>query len=171
MRLGWTLLGFTAGCGLISGLDQLDVTDGSADASQEDADATLDAPDQKDVVVPPDADAGCPVEQGRYSMQLSGTGCGNTVAIPECIMQSACTITLSFTQSGGSSGISGSVTIASDGSFTNATITEGTNNTRTGCTGSWSDTSTTATLVIDCGGVNTSQSCVATLTRTSAVCN
>ena len=39
-----------------------------------------------------------------------------------------------------------------------------------GCTGSWS--STTSNLTIDCGGTGTSQSCVVTLTRTSkASCN
>jgi hypothetical protein len=54
-----------------------------------------------------------------------------------------------------------------DGSFTGAAITEGTGN-RTGCTGTWN--AGTSTLTVDCGGVGSSQSCIATLTRSSLTC-
>jgi hypothetical protein len=57
--------------------------------------------------------------------------------------------------------------IQSDGSFYGASITEGTGQ-RSGCTGTWNQQ--THTLVIDCGGTNSNQSCIATLVRTSETC-
>jgi hypothetical protein len=115
----------------------------------------------------PDAslDAGpCPNQAGAYSIALSGAGCGDLSATaPECITQSACAVT--FTASAG--GLAGTASLGMDGSFTGAAITEGTGN-RTGCTGTWN--AGTSTLTLDCGGVGSSQSCVATLTRTSQSC-
>jgi hypothetical protein len=110
-------------------------------------------------------DAGpCPDQHGAYTIALSGQGCGDLSATgPECVTQSACAIT--FASTGG--GLSGTATLGMDGSFTGAAITEGTGN-RTGCTGTWN--AGTSTLTVDCGGVGTSQSCVATLTRTSLTC-
>lgn len=114
----------------------------------------------------PDAavDAGpCPDEHGAYSVTLAGQGCGDTSTAAVCITQNACTVT--FANNGGS--LTGSASIAMDGSFTGAAITEGTGN-RTGCVGMWNPS--TSTLTVDCGGVGTSQSCRATLARTSKTC-
>jgi hypothetical protein len=115
----------------------------------------------------PDAsfDAGpCPDQHGAYSIAISGQGCGDlNASAPECITQSACTITLA--SSGGA--LNGTAALAMDGSFTGAAITEGTGN-RTGCVGMWNPG--TSVLTVDCGGVGTSQSCRATLTRTSKTC-
>jgi hypothetical protein len=65
-------------------------------------------------------------------------------------------------------GLSGSTPIQNDGAFSNAAINEG-SAPRTGCTGAWNGG--TSTLVIDCGGTGTGQSCEATLTRMVAACN
>jgi hypothetical protein len=116
----------------------------------------------------PDAspfDAGpCPDQHGAYSISLSGQGCGNLSATgPECITQNACAIT--FTTSAG--GLAGTAALGMDGSFTGAAINEGTSN-RTGCTGTWDPG--TSTLTVDCGGVGSSQSCIATLMRTASMC-
>jgi hypothetical protein len=97
-------------------------------------------------------------------------GCGTTfsASAPECIKQTVCTATFSSrTLDGGDTGISGTAFIKSDGSFTYAALKEGTVN-RTGCTGTWDEG--TGTLTVDCGGVDSGQSCVVTLTRTGNPC-
>jgi hypothetical protein len=110
-------------------------------------------------------DAGpCPDQQGAYKVALTGQGCGDLSASAAlCITQSACAITLASS----GSGMNGTAMLGMDGSFTGAAITEGTGN-RTGCTGTWS--AGASSLTVDCGGVGTSQSCDATLTRTSSSC-
>ena len=110
-------------------------------------------------------DAGpCPDQHGAYAISISGQGCGDlSASASECVTQSACAIT--FASSGAA--LNGTAMLGMDGSFTGAAITEGTVN-RTGCTGTWA--SGTSTLTVDCGGIGTSQSCVATLTRTSKTC-
>jgi hypothetical protein len=60
------------------------------------------------------------------------------------------------------------VTLDGGGAFSDGAITEGTVN-RSGCTGTWQPGSS-PTLIVDCGGVSSSQSCVATLTRSSLTC-
>jgi hypothetical protein len=98
---------------------------------------------------------------------LSGAGCGDTSAtVTQCIQQQACAIQIDF-GGGTGKGLKGQTPIKSDGSFDNAAIEEG-STTRTGCTGTWNQT--THTLVVDCGGTSTSQSCIATLVRTSETC-
>jgi hypothetical protein len=111
------------------------------------------------------SDAGpCPDQHGAYSIAISGQGCGDLSATgPECITQNACAI--AFASAAG--GLTGSASLGMDGSFTGAAITEGTLN-RTGCVGAWN--ASASTLTVDCGGVGTSQSCRATLTRTSKTC-
>jgi len=120
----------------------------------------------------PGVDAGpCPDESGAYTVMLSGQGCGDANAnAPECIKQMACNITLSSVLSNPNSkpALNGTASLAMDGSFMNAPIKEGTIN-RTGCVGAWDGNA--QTLTVDCGGVNTSQSCRAVLTRTKALCN
>jgi hypothetical protein len=114
-------------------------------------------------------DAGpCPDQHGAYSIAISGQGCGDLNATaPECITQTACAITFASNAPGGPTALNGTAMLAMDGSFTGAAITEGTGN-RTGCVGAWNASS--STLTVDCGGVGTSQSCRATLTRTSSTC-
>jgi hypothetical protein len=113
---------------------------------------------------------GCPDEHGAYSIMLSGQGCGDlSSSAPECVKQTACALTFVSSSPGGpGKGLNGTANLASDGSFMGAAITEGTAM-RTGCTGVW--TEATSTLIVDCGGMGSSQSCVATLTRTSMTCN
>jgi hypothetical protein len=114
-------------------------------------------------------DAGpCPDEHGAYTISISGQGCGDLAAsAPECITQNACAITFASNPATGGKALNGTASLGMDGSFTGAALTEGTSN-RTGCTGTW-DTGT-STLNVDCGGVGSSQSCIATLTRTSKTC-
>jgi hypothetical protein len=115
-------------------------------------------------------DAGpCPDEHGAYSVALAGAGCGDLAAsAPQCIQQNTCTITFGSSGSGGTKALNGDATLLIDGVFTGAAIKEGSVQ-RTGCTGTWN--ATTSTLTVDCGGVGSSQSCIATLTRTSMTCN
>ena len=119
----------------------------------------------------PDAsvDAGpCPDQHGAYSVAISGQGSGDlNASAPECVTQSACTITFASSAPAGGNALNGTAMPAMDGSFTGAAITEGTAN-RSGCVGMWN--ASTSTLTIDCGGVGSSQSCRATLTRTSKTC-
>lgn len=119
----------------------------------------------------PGADSGfpCPDESGAYTVMLSGQGCGDTNAsAPECIKQQACVITMVSLVPNGKGALNGTTPIANDGSFMNAAIKEGTAN-RTGCVATWDDVK--STLTVDCGGVNTTQSCRAVLVRTKALCN
>jgi hypothetical protein len=96
-----------------------------------------------------------------------GAGCGDTSAsAPECLTQVGCTLTLASNGASGS-GLNGSVTLDGAGNFSSGAIGEGTGN-RTGCTGTWQ--AGTSTLVVDCGGMGSSQSCVATLTQSSLTC-
>ncbi len=132
-----------------------------------------DAPNNPDVTPPKgdagkaDTGAGCPDESGGYSIALAGAGCGDTSStVNECIQQSGCTISIDF-GGGTGKGVKGSTGILQDGSFANASMEEG-STTRTGCIGKWD--SQTSTLVIDCGGTSSTQSCVATLVRTSPTC-
>jgi hypothetical protein len=114
-------------------------------------------------------DAGaCPDQHGAYSIVLSGQGCGDlNASAPECITQSTCSITLASSAPSGGNALNGTAMLGMDGSFTGAAITEGTVN-RTGCTGTWN--ASASALTVDCGGVGSSQSCIATLTRTSKTC-
>jgi hypothetical protein len=113
--------------------------------------------------------AACVDEHGRYTMVMTGAGCGPTATdVKECITETSCTITIMAQSTQLNAGISGTTPIQNDGSFTGATIMEGTMM-RSGCVGAWD--SGTSTLTIDCGGMNTAQSCRATLVRTSLSCN
>lgn len=140
MKLACTLLGLLTACG------------GSSKASP---DALVDA-------------GPCPDQHGAYSVAISGQGCGDLDSnAPECITQSACAITFASSAPAGGNALNGTAGLAMDGSFTGAAITEGTVN-RTGCVGAWN--ASTKVLTVDCGGVGTSQSCRATLTRTATTC-
>jgi len=171
MRLLHTLVvpAMVVACGGASGtgLDDGGTTDGGGGG---DGTTQNDGAANPDVITPtPDGGLACPVESGLYSLQLSGAGCGDTATSGnECITQTQCTISIDFVSSGSNgSGLKGSTPIKSDGSFDMAAIDEGSAK-RTGCTGTWNQQ--THTLVVDCGGVNTTQSCIATLVRTSETC-
>ena len=167
--LHWLALpAMVVACGGASGTG-LDDGGGNTDGGGGDGTTTNDAANNPDAIAKPDTGTpACPLESGKYSIELSGAGCGDTSnTVTECIQQQQCTIGIDF--SGGTGkGVKGQTAIKSDGSFDNAAMEEG-SSTRTGCTGTWNQT--THTLVIDCGGVNTSQSCIATLVRTSETCN
>jgi hypothetical protein len=101
---------------------------------------------------------------------VQGQGCGSgfSASASECIRQQTCDITFGTRAvDGGETGISGMIGVAGDGSFTFAALKEGTLN-RTGCTGTWDSGS--GTLTVDCGGVDSGQACLLTLTRTSNAC-
>ncbi|WP_205287559.1 hypothetical protein, partial [Escherichia coli] len=150
-------------------------SDGGSDSASGDSgngndSATNDSGNGNDSGGGPDA-AACPDESGAYTVMLSGQGCGDANAnTSQCIKQMSCDITFSSVAPNPNSktALNGMAAIAIDGSFMNAAIKEGTVN-RTGCVGVWDGTK--QTLTIDCGGVNTSQSCRAVLTRTKALCN
>ena len=154
--------GGAAGTGLDDGGGN---TDGGGDGTT----TQNDGGNNPDVITPnPDGAPACPIESGSYSLQLSGAGCGDTSAtVTECIQQQQCAISIAF-GGGSGKGLKGQTPIKSDGSFDNAAIEEGSSQ-RTGCTGTWNQQ--THTLVVDCGGTSTSQSCIATLVRTSETCN
>jgi hypothetical protein len=122
---------------------------------------------------PTDAPAACPDLGGFYSITpVQGLGCGSgfNASASECIHQQACDISIIVMvtppDGGFNIGITGLATLASDGSFTSAALREGTLN-RTGCTGTWDSGS--GTLTVDCGGVDSGQACLVTLTRTSSI--
>jgi hypothetical protein len=156
--------GGAAGTGLDDGGNN---GDGGGDGSTTQNDGSS----NPDVIMTPDTGTTCPVEAGKYSLVTSGAGCGNTATTGfECITQTQCTIDLAYIGSGSSSmGLKDTtpIQLKSDGSFDNGAIQEGTAN-RSGCVGTWDQQ--THTLIIDCGGVNTSQSCRATLVRVSETC-
>ena len=107
---------------------------------------------------------------GGYTLMASGAGCGDlNPGAPECIMlaQQLCAFQLVSATSGVTPAVNGVVDLQSDGSFSGASLQEGTVQ-RSGCTGQWS--AANQTLTIDCGGMGSSQSCVVTMTRTGATC-
>jgi hypothetical protein len=111
----------------------------------------------------------CPEEEGKYGVVATGSGCGNLASSGVgCITQSECAITLAPSGAVNSTDLMGTAEVQSDGSFQNATFMEGAS-TRTGCVGTWDPA--TSKLTIDCGGVGTTQSCHAVLTRTAMTCN
>src|SRR5262249_43641937 len=102
---------------------------------------------------------------------IMGQGCGDLVpTAKQCIKQgnTACDIVL---VSGGAgtvgAALNGTVTIDMTGGFTGGAIKEGTVQ-RTGCTGVW--TRVPSQLTVTSGGVGSTQSRIATLTRTSTTC-
>jgi hypothetical protein len=156
-----SVLAVTVGCGSsFSAAD--DAGTGDASSSNEAGDAT-EAGDAA-------SDGGaCPDEIGKYAVIAVGAGCGDLPpTASECIAQAACGITLAPAGPAGTKGVLGTAALAGDGSFTDATLMEGSTS-RNGCAGSWDPT--TSKLTIDCGGVGTTQSCHATLTRTSSTCD
>ncbi len=111
----------------------------------------------------------CPDEHGAYSVSVSGAGCGDLdPTAAQCVQQVGCSVSFISNPAGAQRALNGSTAIGADGSFASAAITEGSTS-RSGCTGTWDNTS--QTLTVDCGGTGSSQSCVATLTRTGATCN
>jgi hypothetical protein len=110
----------------------------------------------------------CPNVTGSYSITLTQSGgCGTLgITASQCIRNNGgCNYEMrSNAASGGNPAIAGSFTLSASGTFDNAALQEGNAN-RTGCTGSWN--ATTSTMTVDCGGTNTTQSCVVSLLRTS----
>jgi hypothetical protein len=111
----------------------------------------------------------CPDELGAYTVTEMGAGCGDLAAnAPQCIKagNGPCQVQL-VSQGTTGSALNGTVNLDMSGNFANGAVQEGTAQ-RTGCTGTWN--AVTSQLTVDCGGVGTSQSCIATLTRTGNTC-
>jgi hypothetical protein len=111
----------------------------------------------------------CPNELGAYTVMITGAGCGDLAAgAPQCIKAGSmpCQVLL-VSQGTAGSALNGTVDLDMTGGFVNGAITEGTAQ-RTGCTGTWNPAA--SQLTVDCGGIGTSQSCIATLTRTGNTC-
>jgi hypothetical protein len=107
----------------------------------------------------------CPDELGAYTVMITGAGCGDLAAgAPQCIKAgaTACQVQLASQGTAGSA-LNGTVDLDMSGSFASGAVKEGSGQ-RTGCTGTWNATG--SQLTVDCGGVGSSQSCIATLTRT-----
>lgn len=122
-------------------------------------------------IVRGDGGGSCPDLGGSYSLSHTGDGCGDLSAdVTECLQEdNACRAQIKASGGGGGGGLEGAMTLGTDGSFSDANIKLGSTD-RSGCTGTWDDS--TSTLTIDCGGTGSSQSCIVTLTRSStATCN
>jgi hypothetical protein len=107
----------------------------------------------------------CPDELGAYTVMTAGAGCGNLVAgAPQCLKAGATTCQVQLVSQGAAgSALNGTVDLDMSGNFASGAVEEGTVQ-RTGCTGMWN--AAMSQLTVDCGGVGSSQSCVATLVRT-----
>jgi hypothetical protein len=113
----------------------------------------------------------CPAVGGAYTVALTtdNKGCSDlNASAPECIVQTGCDVVLKSVVSAGKPALNGTASLQNDGSFSGAAITEGSLG-RTGCIGSW--TGVPPVLTVDCGGTNSTQSCVVTLTATNTTCN
>jgi hypothetical protein len=108
---------------------------------------------------------------GAFSVTTAGAGCGDlNASAPQCIKGTATACALHFVSvvsGGGTGALNGGADLQKDGTFSGAAILFGTVQ-RSGCVGKW--TSSTSTMEVTCGGVGSSQSCTATLTRTSTSC-
>ena len=145
------------------------VSDGGDDASASTDLASTDG--AGDLAPGPDLAGPCPDVLGTYSVSPSGQGCGDlNASAPQCIRATTmtCVAQLASMPAGGGTGaINGSASLQQDGSFSGAALLFGTVQ-RTGCTGTWDQS--TSTMTVDCGGMGSSQSCVVTLVRTSSTC-
>jgi hypothetical protein len=121
----------------------------------------------------PEADAGpCPDVSGRYSnLMTTGAGCGDiNTSAPQCIQGTSTVCFAHFSSvvpGGGTGAVNGGAMLQMDGSFSGASIILGTAQ-RTGCIGSWNES--TSTMTANCGGTGSSQSCTVTMVRTGATC-
>jgi hypothetical protein len=124
----------------------------------------------------PDApwDAPCPDISGLYDqLAWSGAGCGvDNAATTVCITgaQPLCAFELASAQGVSTPDaskltVSGFVELQSDGSFSVAALQFG-SVPRTDCTGQWDAGG--QTLTIECGGMDSDQSCVVTMTRSGS---
>src|SRR5215831_11876736 len=111
-------------------------------------------------------DAGpCPSVFGRYSMLMTtGAGCGDlNTSAPQCIAgtnQACFAHFMSVVSGGGAGAVNGGAMLQMDGSFNNANLIFGSVQ-RSGCIGSWNET--TQTMTANCGGTGSSQSCTVTM--------
>jgi hypothetical protein len=107
---------------------------------------------------------------GAYTVTELGAGCGSlNVAAPQCIKATGntCEVDLVSKDGVGGRGVDGTVTLDASGGFTNGMVKLG-GIQRSGCTGMWDPK--TSRMTVDCGGMATTQSCTATLTRTGNSC-
>lgn len=156
-----------AGCdpSVGSGGDASDASVASVDSGS--GDLAGDGPRSADLAM---ANGPCPNLLGKYAVSATGQGCGDlSENAPECIIGNVttCVAQLQSGPEGLLGAVRGTAMIQVDGSFSGASLQLGTVD-RSGCTGTWD--ALTSTLVVDCGGVGSSQSCVVTLTRTATSC-
>jgi hypothetical protein len=124
---------------------------------------TTDAP-------PPLEARSCPSLQGLFRIVGTTINCNAPkITAEECITERDCAITITPLSGGATAawGLTSTAPIPIDpsGDFVDAGIDEGTAM-RSGCTGKVSK----AGLLVDCGGTDSSQSCVVTLQRMSGLC-
>jgi len=116
--------------------------------------------------------ANCPDVFGTYgTITTLGAGCGDiNASAPQCIKGTTSACALHFTSvvpGGGPGAVNGGANLKSDGTFEGASIILGSVQ-RSGCIGSWSESS--STMEVTCGGTGSSQSCTVSLVRTSTTC-
>jgi hypothetical protein len=122
--------------------------------------------------------AACPDVTGSYAIAVPAppmVGCGDVNPLAkQCITAAAkaCDVLFVSASSTGAgtaiNSVAGSpVTLDAAGDFPSASLNEGTAK-RSGCTGSWN--AATATMTVDCGGMDPMQGCVLALRRTDPTC-
>lgn len=134
--------------------------DASADTDASTADAGLD----NDIANEAAGDAGCPDVFGTYEIRNTAGTCGNlNENAPQAIRGTTQACFLHFTSvvDGGIGAINGGATLGADGTFSGATLIEGTA-TRSPCNGTWDAQQEEMTVV--CGGAG--DSCTVELRRT-----
>ena len=134
--------------------------DASADIDASIADGGSD----NDVATDAASDAGCPDVFGTYEIRNTSGTCGNlNENAPQAIRGTTQACFLHFTSvvDGGIGAINGGATLGADGTFSGATLIEGTA-TRSPCSGSWDAQQEEMTVV--CGG--SGDACTVELRRT-----
>jgi hypothetical protein len=123
---------------------------GRDDAGPDEDASTEDVASDGDATIDPAIDAGCPQIFGTYAINNANGMCGDLVDnAPQEIRGSACALQfISVGADGGIGAINGSATLGADGTFSGATLIEGTVP-RTPCRGSWSETEQEMTVI--CG--------------------
>jgi hypothetical protein len=114
----------------------------------------------------------CPKETGAYTVTDVGQGCGDLdITASECIKETPNGCQVLLVSKAGVTGraVDGTVGLDANGDFTGGMLKLG-STARTGCTGTWKP-GPPRELVVDCGGMASSQSCTVTLTHVGDTCS
>jgi hypothetical protein len=96
-------------------------------------------------------DAGCPTVFGTYAVNNADGKCGDLDEdAPQEIRGAACALQFISVAEGGTGAINGSANLGADGTFSGATLVEGTA-TRSPCSGSWNEKEEEITVVCGTG--------------------